>query len=285
MGSIPVSVVIAAHNESRVIDRCLDTLLGSGDSDGLDITVVANGCHDDTAARARAHPGVRVIELAAPSKVAALNLGDSQARGFPRLYLDADIELTPRDVGLLAAALGDGVLASAPRRRVDTDGRPWSVRSYYAVSHALGAFDGRLFGRGAVMLSAQGRARFTHFPPVLSDDLFLDQLFGVEEKCQVDAVTATVAAPFSTGALTRRLVRVKAGNASLPGIPSRHGPRGALKRVGAGIAVAWREPKLGPACVAYGCLTGYAELRARVRGNRVPWGQDRSTRGLQAAQV
>ena len=48
------SVVIAAHNEEAVIGRCLDALLA--EDGGLDITVVANGCGDRTAAVRSAHP-------------------------------------------------------------------------------------------------------------------------------------------------------------------------------------------------------------------------------------
>ena len=110
-----VSVVIAAHNEAAVIGRCLDALLADG-LDDLDVTVVANGCTDTTAEVARAHPGVRVIELAQPGKARALNAGDAVAVGFPRVYLDADIPISGAAIRTLAAALeaSDGVLAAVP---------------------------------------------------------------------------------------------------------------------------------------------------------------------------
>ena len=47
-------VIIPAHNEAAVIARCLDTLLEPPRPDRLDVVVVANGCTDDTADRARA---------------------------------------------------------------------------------------------------------------------------------------------------------------------------------------------------------------------------------------
>ena len=55
--------------------------------------MAANGCTDDTVARARAFPGVTVLDLPTPGKVDALNAADAAATAFPRIYLDADIEL------------------------------------------------------------------------------------------------------------------------------------------------------------------------------------------------
>src|SRR5262245_58336894 len=47
------SVVIPAHNEARVIERGLSSLLEGARPGELEIVVVCNGCTDDTAARAR----------------------------------------------------------------------------------------------------------------------------------------------------------------------------------------------------------------------------------------
>ena len=88
------SVLIPAHNEEAVIGRCLDHLFDGIDPESLEVAVVCNGCHDGTAAAARAggHP-VHVIELDVASKTAALRAGDRALDTFPRLYLDADVVL------------------------------------------------------------------------------------------------------------------------------------------------------------------------------------------------
>ena len=54
--------------------------------------VVANACTDRTAEIAR-EAGVRVVEISTPGKANALRLGDAECVTFPRIYVDADIEL------------------------------------------------------------------------------------------------------------------------------------------------------------------------------------------------
>ncbi|HEY8473937.1 MAG TPA: glycosyltransferase family 2 protein [Natronosporangium sp.] len=271
-----VSVVIAAHNEAAVLGRCLDALLDDG-GDGLDVTVVANGCTDDTAAVARARPGVRVVELAEASKPAALNAGDAAAVGFPRVYLDADIVLPAAAVRQLAAAVaGDGpALAAMPRRQLVLTGRPLLVRGYYAVHSRLPVFATGLFGRGAIALSATGRRRFDRFPDIIADDLFLDSQFTAAEKREVPAVAAQVATPLRTRDLVRRLARVRAGNARL---------RAAAPGVRPAARLSWlrdvvlRRPWLAPAAVCYVSLTVLAALLARRQTRAGAWGRDDSSR-------
>lgn len=279
------SVVIAAHNEAAVIGRCLDALLAGAPearaADSLDITVVANGCVDDTAEIAASRPGVRVLDLPAPGKAAALNAADAVARGFPRVYLDADIVLPPGALDTLAAALDGGpALAAVPRRGLDSTGRPVLVRAFYAVNSRLPAYRDGLFGRGVIALSAAGRARFDAFPGQIADDLFLDSLFTTGEKCQVDTVTAVIATPRRTRDLIRRLARVRAGNTAM---------RAAM---GAGVRAAARSswlrdvilprPWLAPAGACYAVLMLTAALLARRQATRsgigAGWGRDESSR-------
>jgi len=271
-----VSVVIAAHNEGRVLGRCLDALLAGGNG-GLDVTVVANGCTDDTAAVARARPGVRVIELAEASKPAALNAGDAAAVGFPRVYLDGDIPLSGAAVRALAAALLDDgpALAAVPRRELVLAGRPLLVRGYYAVHNRLPVFATGLVGRGAITLSEPGRARFDRFPDMIADDLFLDSLFGPAERVVVSETSAPVGTPLRTRDLLRRLVRVRAGNAAM---------RAAAGETRRAARLSWLRdvvlprPWLAPAAVCYVGLTATAALLARRRARATHWGRDESSR-------
>ena len=276
------SVVIAAHNEAAVIGRCLDALL-SDRAGSLDVTVVANGCTDDTAHVARARPGVRVIELPVASKAAALNVGDAAANGWPRVYLDADIVLPAAAVHRLTAAVAAGpALAAVPRRRLALDGCPLPVRAYYAVHTRLPAFRTALFGRGAIALSATARGRFDRFPDVIADDLFLDSQFTPDEKCEVADVAAWVAAPRRTRDLIRRLSRVRAGNTQLRQHDATRAGGTGGPRTRTASRLSWLRdvvlpcPWLAPAAVCYVLLTLAASVRARRHSSG--WGRDDSSR-------
>lgn len=279
------SVVIAAHNEAAVLPRCLHRLLDGAAPDEFEVLVVANGCTDTTAALARSVPGVQVVELVEASKSAALNAGDTVATRFPRIYLDADIELSAAGARALAAAVGgptgsgtatSGVLlAAAPSRKLDTTGRPLLVRAYYAVNSRLPAFRDALFGRGAIALSAAGRARFDRFPDLVADDLYLDSLFQVGEKREIVAVTTVVATPRQTRDLLRRLGRVRAGNAAMRA--SDTSVRRA-RRASWLVDVVLPRPWLLPAGVCYAALTVAAGIAARRTATQRNWGRDESSR-------
>jgi glycosyltransferase involved in cell wall biosynthesis len=274
-------VVIAAHTEEAVLGRTLARLVGHEAGSDLEVVVAANGCTDATAQVARGVPGVQVVEIPTPGKANALNLAERRAKGYPRVYLDADIALSRADLERLCSALDDGsVLAACPSRRFDLTGCSLVVRAYCAVSQHLPAFERGLFGKGVVALSLQGRQRFTTFPPVIADDLFLDSLFGPGEKAVLQEVTVSVAAPRRARDLLRRLERVRRGNRQLrAAAPAATGGASTARS----LPLSWLadvvlpRPWLAPAAVVYVAVTVVAELRAR-RATGVGWGQDRSTR-------
>jgi glycosyltransferase involved in cell wall biosynthesis len=275
------SIVIAAHNEAAVIGRCLDALLADAAPGEFEVTVVANGCTDDTAAAAR-RPGVRVLDLEVAGKANALNEGDAVAAGFPRIYLDADIVLTTAAVRSLTAVLDDGALAATVGRQLDLTGRPLLVRSYFAVHGRLPVFRDGLFRRGVVALSEAGRGRFDRFPELVADDLFLDSQFTPAEKRHVPSFSARVATPRRTPDLVRRLVRVRGGNAAMR-TASANGEIKAPVRSAARLSwlrdVVLPKPWLAPAAVGYVGITVWAALAARRAGDGgAAWGRDESSR-------
>lgn len=275
-----VTVIIAAHNEESVIGRCLEALRDQCTALPLEIIVSANGCTDHTATVAAAHH-VTVVDRAEAGKPGALNAAERIATSFPRVYLDADIVLPPDAIEQVITALSavPRTHAVVPRRRINTQGRPLSVKAYVAINERLPAFRTGLFGRGMITLSEAGRSRFTEFPPVIADDLFLDSLFGDAEKVEAQGVDVMVEAPYSTRDLIARLVRVRRGNAQLRAaatagevvVTVRRSDRWAWLR-----DVVRPEPRLAFAAVPYVLITVLAGLLARRPATG--WGRDESTR-------
>ncbi|MCY7401621.1 MAG: glycosyltransferase [Nocardioides sp.] len=208
------SVIIPAHNEAATIGRNLVALRTGTQAHDLEVVVVCNGCTDETAAVARrADPLARVIEIRQPSKAEAVRVGNTATDVFPRVHLDADIELSGSAVlQLLEPITRDHVLATAPRREVPRHGcSPW-VRWYYDVWEALPQVEAGLFGRGVVALSEQAQARVTALPRMMSDDLGMSDSFSGDERRVVPGAVAVVHPPRTLRDLVRRRIRIATGN-------------------------------------------------------------------------
>lgn len=275
-----MSIVIPAHNEARVIGRLLDRLLAAAAPDELEIIVVPNGCTDATAEVAAGYgPPVRVAESPQASKAAALRLGDAQARWFPRLYVDADVELGTQDVRALAAALqGPGTLAAAPERHLEMSGRPWSVRWYYQVWTRLPEVRRGLFGRGVIAVSEEGHRRLAELPPVIADDLASSLAFAPGERTIVAAARVTVHPPRTWGDLMRRRMRAAAGVDQLEQAGLQQAGGSARTGVKDLLGMARREPALIPPLAVF--LTAAVLARFRARGGAArTWHRDESSRG------
>ncbi|WP_446664595.1 glycosyltransferase [Flexivirga sp. B27] len=275
------TVLIAAYNEEAVIGRTLDRLLVGGSADPLHIIVAANGCNDATVSVASRRP-VEVVEVDEAGKAAALNAAERAADEYPRIYLDADVQLDKPAVERLSDAVRGmddegrpSSLAAVPSRFVDTSASSRLVRMYYRINALHPSYSSGLFGRGAVAISAAGRGRFGKFPEVIADDLFLDSLFEPSEIAHVDDVVSVVAAAPSARSLLRRLARVRRGNAQLR---ATHPGSGVRESVGLGWlrAAVGERPTLIPSATVYVALTVLAE--ARARWGQVPWDDRRSIR-------
>lgn len=213
LSSAIASVVIPAHNEERVIGRCLAKLLADAQPGELEVVVVCNGCSDRTAATARAFSSVRVAEIAEASKVAALNLGDQIATQFPRLYLDADVELTTDSVRQVVAALGEpGVMTAEPRLELELTGASPLIRAHSRAWLRLALETNVMVGTGVLALSEVGRRRFGSFPDIVAEDLFVRNLFGPRERLIVETATSTVRPPRTLRSFVRVKSRVAAAN-------------------------------------------------------------------------
>ncbi len=278
------TVVIAAHNEASVIGACLDSVLRDAEPGEFDVIVAANGCTDATTEVARER-GVTVLDLPEAGKAGALNAADAVATSCPRIYLDADVQLTTAAVRALRDAVsvqpaGRQALAAAARRELQLGGRPLAVRAYYAVNRRHPAYRSSLIGRGAIALSREGRSRFDRFPRQHADDLFLDCLFSADEKVEVFEARSVLATPWRTRDLLRRLVRVRRANRQL----RLWDPSSAAPSIRSSDRLAWLRhvvvphPWLAPAAAVYAGITLTAEILASRSADEVTWGRDESTR-------
>lgn len=189
-----LSVIIPACNEAGYIDACLSALLASNGTLRAEVIVVANGCTDDTAARAWRHAPdaerrgwrLSVLEMPSLGKPAALDAGDAAARHGARVYLDADVTVSPPLLAEIASEL------ATPAARY-VSGTP-HVTARGALSRAYARFWVHLPfvaqgvpGFGLFAVNAAGRARWGLFPKVISDDTFVRVQFTPAERVKLPA--------------------------------------------------------------------------------------------------
>ena len=187
-----ISVIVPAYNEEAVIERCLRHLTDGAPEGALQIIVACNGCHDRTAEIARAFDGpVTVVETATASKVAALNLGDPEATGYPRFYVDADVIMPWASIKALADEMQrTGKPAGGPRLKMGLEHASLGVKAFYAVWMKMSFHQAGMVGCGVYALSEEGRARFGAFPDLIADDGYVRSLFVDEERGDFSLRTA-----------------------------------------------------------------------------------------------
>jgi glycosyltransferase involved in cell wall biosynthesis len=204
--SFALSVIIPAHNEEGQIGETL-TNLQLNYHPVLELIVCCNGCSDRTASVARSvAPCAIVLESSVASKTNALNLSDEHATRFPRVYLDADIRLSPAALPMLVSRMSEtGALIASPRAVMDFESSSLLVRAYYAVWLALPYVREGLIGTGVYVLSREGRSRFGEFPQLIADDGYVRAHFKPFERLLVEECYALVRAPRDL----RNLVKIK----------------------------------------------------------------------------
>jgi cellulose synthase/poly-beta-1,6-N-acetylglucosamine synthase-like glycosyltransferase/peptidoglycan/xylan/chitin deacetylase (PgdA/CDA1 family)/spore germination protein YaaH len=92
----PISVIMAAYNEEKVIAETLRTLLATAYRGEIEVVVVDDGSHDRTAAEidrvARTEPRVRLLQQQNHGKARALQRGLAAARHGIVVFIDADTQ-------------------------------------------------------------------------------------------------------------------------------------------------------------------------------------------------
>ncbi len=197
MTPAPAQIIIPAHNEGGYIADCLTSLLAQDHQGPVTVYVVANGCTDDTVARAAALAPqfaargwrLQVEDLPEGGKVGALNHGDALAAreiAAPRIYLDADIRMSRGLLGGIIAALDTPAPRYAGGRLVVAPSPSRISRAYARFWQKLPFLRHGTTGAGLFAVNQAGRQRWQDFPGIISDDTFVRLNFAEAERLLVD---------------------------------------------------------------------------------------------------
>ena len=185
-----ISVIIPAHNETAVIGRCLNSVLASDSGSPVQVIVVANGCSDGTAELAQSFEDqfqargwdLTVLDLPEGGKPNALNAGDRVARFGTRVYLDADVTLSPAVLAELADVLNVDAPKYASGRLNIVAPDSMASRAYARIWRKVPFMAQGVPGCGLFAVNAAGRARWGDFPAIISYDTFVRLHFAALER-------------------------------------------------------------------------------------------------------
>jgi glycosyltransferase involved in cell wall biosynthesis len=185
-----MSVIIPASNEAGFLPACLESLLAS-EPPGLraQVIVVSNGSRDATVTvaqgfgRAFEAKGwkLEVLDLPQGNKLAALNAGDLVAQGDLRVYLDADVTVSPRLLAGLANTL-DQPRATYASGQINIRARGPVSRAYARLWARVPFMSGGVPGCGLFAVNAAGRARWGAWPQIIADDMYARLHFAPRER-------------------------------------------------------------------------------------------------------
>ena len=192
-----LSVLIPASNEEALIGTCLRAVLDSDwpETAPFETIVISNGSRDGTTAAALAMRTafaakgleLRVLDREEGGKLLALNAGDRVARGAMRVYLDADVEVSPSLLQAIHAALDTHEPRYASGRLKLSEPRTWATRAYARIYAKVPFMRHGVPGAGLFAVNAAGRMRWGSFPDIISDDTFVRLSFRPDERIGVDA--------------------------------------------------------------------------------------------------
>lgn len=192
-----LSVLIPANNEADQIENCLSALLASAlaQIEHPEIIVIANGCTDDTAKIASKYAEVAtqkgwqfsVLDLPEGGKLNALNQGDDHATYDMRIYLDADVTVSPELIAELHGALNKNTPVYASGSVIISPPETWVSRAYRRIYARVPFFTHGVPGCGVFSVNALGRGKWGRFPDIISDDTFVRLQFTPSERVSVPA--------------------------------------------------------------------------------------------------
>jgi hypothetical protein len=288
MSAPPFCVIIPAHNEERVIGRCLEALYADAPADARpEVIVAANGCRDRTAAVARAAaPDAIVLDLPEGSKTGAINAANAAASHFPRIFLDADVECSYASMAALADILREpGVMTAAPAIQLELSRCNLFMKAYYRAWLRQPYAKAGKGGAGCYGLSEEALASVGQFPSIIGDDIWIHTRFPDAAKRYIAQdsngrpVFSIVHPPRTVGEQIRVEARRQNGNAQVGQLyPS---PYFANANQGGGWAAALRSGTAPWDLAIFLSIKLAARVLGRwnrMRGRTPLWARDESTR-------
>jgi glycosyltransferase involved in cell wall biosynthesis len=213
------TVIVPAHNESSVIEACLDSIVNQH---GIEHIIVAcNGCTDDTVEIVQTkYPSVVCLNIAMPSKTNALNVAEQKAQElgitYPIFYIDADTQLSKNAIQQITSAMRNSTIhLAAPTPIIDTSRSTWLVKTYYSVWTSLPYIKEGVIATCSFIVSEKGRKRFDKFADVIGDDNFIRCHFKNEEISNIDGAEIYISAPKDIFSLIKIKTRSRLGNMEL----------------------------------------------------------------------
>ena len=275
------SIIIPAHNEASVISRCLNAIFSTADPGEFEVLVVCNGCSDDSADIVRSSfPLARLVETSVASKVNALNLGDSAATQYPRIYLDADLAVTSDSLRELLKPLRSGeALAACGQMHIDTAHSSYFVKSFYSVWQKNSYLEGGKFG-GLFAVSRIGHRRIAPFANVTNDDEMVRRSFCPSDRAYVPTCSFLMTAPQTLHGLIKIRTRAIRGTVEIEKLGYENTDGSAWKRFGRFFARIVRKPAVWLSLPTYLFVSGF--IRAKVAVSNTDyngiWERDDSSR-------
>ncbi len=247
------------------------------------MTVVCNGCSDESADIVRhSFPLARLIETPIASKVIALNLGDSAASQYPRIYLDADLAVTSDSLRELVKPLLSGeALAACGQMSIDTSRSSFFVRSFYRVWQNNSYLEGGKFG-GLFAVSRAGHSRVSPFAEVTNDDEMVRRSFCPSDRAYVPTCSFRMTAPQSLHGLIKIRTRAIRGTVQIEKLGYENNDGSFWERFGRFFGRIARTPSTWLSLPTYLFVSGFIRAKVAISNTDYDgrWERDESSREL-----
>lgn len=277
------SVIVPAHNEAQSIQRCLDAILDDPNSDRLDVLVATNGCTDNTAELAEAYGyPVRVLDSPVAGKGAALNMALAATPDVVRIYVDADVEVSPGAMTAIVETMQrTDALAAAPKLVLDIPNSTRPARLYLETWAKADYFTEGHVGTGLYAISADGHKQIPTFADLFAEDLLPIQRFSRDRRVTATEATFKPLFPQNLPDLLRVQIRQQVGVIEFHEWLKENGETEALDSLDkAWIRKLLRDPRNWPGVALYTPLRLLIQVGAQWKhrfGTR-SWTRDETSR-------